>query len=50
MGIQRIKTDHDSEFGTDFTWHLHDLGIAHRHIPPRCPQGNGKGERSHRTD
>lgn len=50
VAIQRIKTDHGSEFGTDFTWHLHDLGIVHRHIPPRSPESNGKVERSHRTD
>jgi transposase InsO family protein len=39
-----------NEFGTDFTRHLHDLGIAHRHTPPGCPESNGKVERSHRTD
>ncbi len=48
--IQRIQTDHGSEFGTDFTWHLRDLGLAHRHIPRGCPESNGKVERSHRTD
>ena len=50
VAIRRIQTDNGSEWGTDFTWHLHDLGIAHRHIPPGCPQSNGKVERSHRTD
>ena len=50
VAIQRIKTDNGSEFGSDFTWHLHDLGIDHRRIPPGCPQANGKVERSHRTD
>jgi len=48
--IQRIRTDNGSEFGTDFNWHLHDLGIAHRPIPRRRPESNGKVERSHRTD
>jgi len=48
--IQRIQTDHGSEFGIDFTWHLRDLGVAHRHIPRGCPESNGKVERSHRTD
>lgn len=48
--IQRIRTDHGSEFGTDFTWHVHDLGISHRPIPRRSPESNGKVERSHRTD
>jgi transposase InsO family protein len=50
VAIERIQTDHGAEFGTDFTWHLRDLGIAHRHIPPGCPECNGKVERSHRTD
>ena len=50
MAIKRIQTDNGSEFGTDFTWHLHDLGIDHTHIPPGCPEANGKVERSHRTD
>jgi len=50
MAIQRVQTDHGNEFGTDFTWHLRDLGIAHRGIPPGCPEVNGKVERSHRTD
>ncbi len=50
MAIQRIQTDHGSEFGTDFTWHLRDLGVSHRHIPRGCPESTGKVERSHRTD
>src|SRR5436309_9781074 len=50
VAIERIQTDHGNEFGTDFTWHLRDLGISHRHIPPGCPESNGKVERSHRTD
>lgn len=48
--IRRIQTDNGSEWGTDFTWHLRDLGIAHTHIPPGCPESNGKVERRHRTD
>jgi hypothetical protein len=32
MAIQRIQTDHGSEFGTDFTWHLQDVGMLHRRI------------------
>lgn len=50
VAIERIKTDNGSEFGQDFTWHLHDLGIEHRRNPPGCPECNGKVERSHRTD
>jgi len=41
MAIQRIQTDHDSEFATDLTRHLHDLGIAHRRIPRGRPEANG---------
>ena len=37
VAIQTIRTNNGSEFGTDFTWHLHDLGIKHKHIPPRRP-------------
>ncbi len=48
--IQRIRTDNDSSFEAEFTWHLHDLGIEHRRNPPGCLQANGKVERSHRTD
>ena len=40
--IRRIQTDNGSEWGTDFTWHLRDLGISHKHIPPGCPESNGK--------
>jgi hypothetical protein len=36
--------------GFPFTWHLSDLGIAHKHIPPSGPEANGKVERSHKTD
>ena len=43
VAIQRITTDHGSEFGTDFTWHLDDLRIAHRYIPLGCAESNGKG-------
>jgi transposase InsO family protein len=48
--IQKIQTDNDSSFGPQFTWHLADLRISHRHIPPGCPEVNGKVERSHKTD
>jgi transposase InsO family protein len=50
FAIQKIQTDNDSSFGPQFTWHLSDLSISHRHIPPRCPEVNGKVERSHKTD
>lgn len=50
MAIQRIQTDHGSEFGTDFTWHLPDLGIGHKRVPPGCPGVHATVERNHRTD
>jgi transposase InsO family protein len=50
FAILKIQTDKDSSFGPQFTWHLSDLRIAHRHIPPGCPEINGKVERSHKTD
>lgn len=50
VAIQRFETDHGSEFGTDLTWHLHDIGIAHRYIPRGSPESNGKVERSNHTD
>jgi len=50
FAIQKIQTDNDSSFGPEFTWYLSDLSISHRHIPPGCPEVNGKVERSHKTD
>ena len=45
-----IQTDHGSEFGSQFHWHVLDKGIRHVYIKPRRPQLNGKVERSHRID
>jgi transposase InsO family protein len=50
LAIQTIQTDNSSSFGPQFTWHLSDLRISHKHIPPGCPEVNGKVERSHKTD
>ncbi len=50
FAIQKIQTDNDSSFGPQLTWHLSDLSISHGHIPPGCPEVNGKVERSHKTD
>jgi transposase InsO family protein len=50
FAIQKIQTDNGSSFGPQFTWHLSDLLISHKHIPPGCPEVNGKVERSHKTD
>jgi transposase-like protein len=40
--IQRIQTDHGSEFGTDFTWHLRDRPRAPPH-PARLPRKQREG-------
>ena len=50
FAIQQIQTDNCSSSGPQFTWHLSDLRISHVHIPPNCPDVNGKVEPSHKTD
>lgn len=35
---------------SQFTWHLSDLRISHKHTTPGCPEVNGKVEGSHKTD
>jgi transposase InsO family protein len=50
LRIQKIQTDNGSSFRPQFNWHLSDLRISHKHIPPGCPEVNGKVERSHKTD
>ena len=50
FAIQKIQTDNGSSFGPRLTWHLSDLWISPLHIPPGCPEVNGKVERSHKTD
>jgi transposase InsO family protein len=48
--IQKIQTDHGTEFSLDFVLAVEQAGIRHRYIKPRRPQQNGKVERSHRID
>jgi transposase InsO family protein len=50
FGIRRIQTDHGAEFPFRFVLAVEHLGIRHRYIRPRCPEENGKVERSHRID
>ena len=50
FAIQRIRTDNGSSFRPQSTRHLSDLRISHKHIPPGCPEVNGKVEQSHKTD
>ncbi len=47
VAVPRVQTDPGAAVGTDFSWNLHDLGIAPRNIPRRGPASNGKVERSH---
>lgn len=48
--IRRLQTDNGSEFPLAFALTVHAAGIEHRYIKPRCPEQNGKVERSHRID
>ena len=50
FAIKQIQTDNGSEFSSQFSWHLQDLGISHRKAKVRSTEENGKVERSHRTD
>jgi len=48
--IRRLQCDNGSEFPLAFALTVEAAGIKHRYIRPRCPQQNGKVERSHRID
>ena len=48
--IQKVQTDHGTEFSLDFVLAVELAGLRHRYIKPRRPQQNGKVERSHRID
>lgn len=48
--VRKIQTDHGAEFPFTFVLALERRGIRHRYIRPRCPEQNGKVERSHRID
>jgi hypothetical protein len=50
FAVQRSLKNNESSFGPQFTWHLSDLRISHRQIPPRCPEVKGRIERSYKTD
>jgi hypothetical protein len=40
--IRRIQTDNGSEWGTDFTWHLHDLASPTSTSRPAARNPTGK--------
>jgi len=48
--IRRLQCDNGREFPLEFALAVEAAGIRHRYIRPRCPQQNGKVERSHRID
>jgi transposase InsO family protein len=50
FAIRKIQTDHGAEFSFAFVLAVERRGIRHRYIRPRCPEQNGKVERSHRID
>jgi transposase InsO family protein len=50
FAIRKIQTDHGAEFPFAFVLAVERRGIRHRYIRPRCPEQNGKVERSHRID
>jgi transposase InsO family protein len=47
--IRRLQSDNGQEFSLAFSLAVQAAGIRHRYRP-RCPQQNGKVERSHRID
>ena len=50
FSVQKVQTDHGTEFSFDFVLAVQLAGLRHRYIKPRRPQQNGKVERSHRID
>src|SRR5262245_4083818 len=50
FAIRKLQTDNGAEFSLKFSLSVQETGIKHRYIKPRCPQQNGKVERSHRVD
>src|SRR5437867_2742628 len=50
FAIRKIQTDRGAEFPFASVLAVERRGIRHRYIRPRCPEQNGKMERSHRVD
>lgn len=50
FAIRRLQCDHGTEFPLAFELAAKQAGMTLRRIRPRCPQQNGKVERSHRID
>lgn len=50
FSIQRVQTDHGTEFSFDLVLAVQIARLRHQYIKSRRPQQNGKVERSHRID
>jgi transposase InsO family protein len=48
--IRKVQVDNGTEFSLAFALAVQEAGIRLRYIKPRCPEQNGKVERSHRID
>ena len=48
--IRTLQCDNGTEFAFGFGLTVQQAGVRLRHIRPRCPEQNGKVERSHRID
>jgi transposase InsO family protein len=48
--IRKLQVDNGTEFPLAFALTVQQAGMRLRYITPRCPEQNGKVERSHRVD
>jgi transposase InsO family protein len=48
--IRKLQVDNGAEFSLAFALTVQQVGMRLRYIKPRCPEQNGKVERSHRVD
>jgi len=48
--IRKLQVDNGTEFPLAFALTVQQAGMRLRYIRPRCPEQNGKVERSHRVD
>ena len=48
--IRKVQVDNGAEFSLAFALTVQQAGVRLRYIKPRCPEQNGKVERSHRVD
>jgi transposase InsO family protein len=50
FAIRKLQVDNGTEFPLAFALTVQQAGMRLRYIKPRCPEQNGKVERSHRID